>query len=227
MSDEDWLTARLAAELGDNLLARELASLVRTDVLSWTAPAIAPERIRTVVGFTFGNRMLPNGNREPGPVNEALGAIAARLHRETAAPVIAQWEVAAAADLPADMVTPIHPARDAADEPVYLSTLGVLEEIARRWAPASLGVVGVVAFSDHIARAVATARRLGFDAYAPAGYAMPADYDVLAGQAWCRTRLVYVVHDMTMRISERRADLLASARGASLRTERGRPQPPG
>jgi hypothetical protein len=216
MPNDDWLTARLTAELGDPMLAREFASIVNADALVWAPPLIAPQRVRVIVGFTFGNRMLSNGNREPGPVNEALGALAARLHRDTGAPVIAQWEVAvvAATHLPPGVVTPIHPARDMRDEPVYLSTLGVLEEVARRWVPTTVGAIGVVAFADHIARAVATARRLGFDAYAPAGYAMPTDYDSQAGQAWCRSRLLYLVHDMTMRISERRTEMLASARGA-------------
>ena len=67
------------------------------------------------------------------------------------------------------MLTAINPGRDARGEPVYLSTSGVLEEIARLAEPQSLGCVGVVAFADHLYRCVATARRLGFDAHAPDG----------------------------------------------------------
>jgi hypothetical protein len=55
---------------------------------------------------------------------------------------------------------------------------------------------------------VATARRFGFDAYAPAGMAMPAVYDPMSGQPWCRSRAVYLLHDMMIRVTERRADVL-------------------
>jgi hypothetical protein len=52
---------------------------------------------------------------------------------------------------------------------------------------------------------VATARRLGFDAHAPDDLAMPCDYDPQSGQAWCRSRLAYLLHDMMIRLTERRA----------------------
>ncbi len=73
-----------------------LAGILLEETLSWRAPVIAPERITTVFAFTFGNRMLPNGNREPGPVNEAIAEVAATLHQRSGARIFAQWEVAAA-----------------------------------------------------------------------------------------------------------------------------------
>lgn len=209
----ETLTARLAQELGDPMVAGELAAMLDEDMLCWTAPTVAVARIRSLFGFTFGNRMAANANRVPGPVNEALAAVARRLHATTGAPILAQWEVAeAAGDLPDGVVTPIFPGRDERGEPVYLSTGGVLEGIARRRDPASFGVVGIVAFSDHMARCVTTARRLGFDAYAPEGVAMPAEYDAQSGQAWCRDRLSYLLHDLMIRITERRAMAMAAAR---------------
>lgn len=160
-------------ELGDAATALALADVVRQETLSWRAPVIAADRINSVIAFTFGNRMLANGNREPGPVNEALADIVAALHQHTRARVSAQWEIAAALGerVPRDMVTAINPGRDARGEPVYLSTSGVLEGIAGLVPPQSMGCVGVVAFSDHLYRCVATARRLGFDAHAPGGVA--------------------------------------------------------
>ncbi len=212
MPVREMLAARLAAELGDGAIAGELALLVEEEALSWTPPVVAVARIRTLFGFTFGNRMAANANRVPGPVNEALAAVARQLHAATGAPILAQWEVAeAAGDLPDGVVTPIYPGRDERGEPVYLSTGGVLEEIARRRDPASFGVVGIVAFRDHIARCVTTARRIGFDAYAPEGVAMPAVYDTQSGQAWCRDRLSYLLHDLMIRITERRAMALSRA----------------
>jgi hypothetical protein len=199
--------AHLQRELGDAATAQTLAAIVLEETLFWRAPSIAPAKITTLLAFTFGNRMLPNGNREPGPVNQALADVVAELHHRNKARVFAQWEVAAAlADrVPNALVTPINPARDARGEPVYLSTTGVLEEIARLAEPRSLGCVGVVAFADHLYRCVVSARRLGFDAHAPAGVAMPAVYDPQSGQAWCRDRLAYLLHDIMIRITERRA----------------------
>jgi hypothetical protein len=201
------LETRLRRELGDAATAQDLATIVLEETLSWRAPVIAPERITTVFAFTFGNRMLANGNREPGPVNQAIADVAASLHQRTGAPVFAQWEVAAAlaGRVPDALLTAINPGRDTRGEPVYLSTSGVLEEIARVAEPRSLGCVGVAAFADHLHRCVASARRLGFDAHAPDGIAMPDTYDRESGQAWCRDRIAYLLHDIMIRITERRA----------------------
>lgn len=206
------LEAHLQRELGDTAIAGTLTALLLEEALSWRAPVVAAERITTVFAFTFGNRMQPNGNREPGPVNEALADVVATLHQRTGASVFAQWEIAAALHgrVPDALVTAINPARDARGEPVYLSTSGVLEEIARLAEPQSLGCVGVVAFADHLYRCVATARRLGFDAHAPGGIAMPDSYDPQSGQAWCRDRIAYLLHDIMIRVTERRAAVVGS-----------------
>lgn len=206
------LETHLQRELGDRTTARTLAAVLLEDTLSWRAPVIVPERITTLLGFTFGNRMLPNGNREPGPVNQALADVLAALHQRSGARVFAQWEVATAlaGRVPDALLTAINPGRDARGEPVYLSTTGVLEEIARLTEPHALGCVGVVAFADHLYRCVATARRLGFDAHAPAEVPMPDVYDPQSGQAWCRDRLVYLLHDTMVRITERRATVVGT-----------------
>ena len=209
MSIVDNLAAHLVGELGDDADAtRQLADLLTEDALTWRAPTIAPARIRSIFAFTFGNRMLDNGNRDPGPVNEALAEATVALHRTTGAPIFAQWEVAAAIGGRVAPVTAINPRRDERGEPVYLSTGGVVEEIARLGAE---GPVGIVAFADHLYRAVTTARRYGFDAYAPEGAAMPATYDPQSGQPWCRNRMAYLLHDIMVRVSERRALLIHGA----------------
>ena len=107
------LETHLLRELGDAATAQDLAAIVVEEALSWRAPAIAPERITTILAFTFGNRMLPNGNREPGPVNQAIADVAASLHQCTGARVFAQWEVAAmlAGRVPDVSVTAINPDR--------------------------------------------------------------------------------------------------------------------
>ena len=121
-------------------------------------------------------------------------------------------EIAAAlADrVPDALVTAINPGRDTRGEPVYLSTSGVLEEIARVVEPLSLGCVGVAAFADHLHRCVASARRLGFDAHVPDGIAMPDTYDKDSGQAWCRDRIACLLHDIMIRITERRTAVVGA-----------------
>jgi hypothetical protein len=217
MDIQDLLAAiesHLEAELGDRATARALADALGEDALAWRAPRAAPAQFDTIMAFTFGNRMLPNGNRAPGPVNEALADIAVQLHRHRGAPIYAQWEVAEAigARVPPERLTAIYPGRDERAEPVYLSTSGVVSAIVAMQAnQRALGVVGVVAFADHLWRCVATVRRFGLDAYAPDGVAMPREYDVQSGQPWCRSRLAYLMHDIMIRASERRARLIGSA----------------
>jgi hypothetical protein len=198
--------------LADLPTAEAVARLLGDEVLSWRPPEIAARQITTILAFTFGNRMQPNGNRTPGPVNEALADIAVRLHRATGVPVYAQWEVAEAAGcrISPDRLFAIYPGRDERSEPRYLATAGVVEEVVRRTGdPAARGTVGIVAFADHAWRCVATARRFGLTAGLPAGYAMPRQYDALSGQPWCRSRLAYLFHDIAIRAAERRDGLIA------------------
>lgn len=212
----EQIAAHLAGELGARAPTGAIARMLGEDILSWRPPEVPPGQITTILAFTFGNRMQPNGNREPGPVNEALADIVVRLHRETGAPVYAQWEVADAVGgrLPQDKLVAIYPERDERAEPRYLSTAGVVEEIVRRTGgPAALGAVAIVAFSDHAWRCVATARRRGLAAALPAGYPMPAEYDPRSGQPWCRTRLAYLFHDIAIRAAERRDALIEEQRG--------------
>ncbi|MGC2412055.1 MAG: hypothetical protein WA459_05080 [Stellaceae bacterium] len=206
------IAVHLASELGDQAAAETLARLLGDDALSWRAPEIATQQIATILAFTFGNRMRANGNREPGPVNEALGEVALRLHRQTGAPIYAQWEVAEAIGerVPPDQLIAIFPKRDERAEPRYLSTSGVVGEVVQRVRdPASLGTVGIVAFADHAWRCVATARHFRLAAAMPAGYAMPSKYDALSGQPWCRSRLAYLLHDIAIRAAERRDAVIA------------------
>jgi len=208
------IESHLTHELGDATIAHELANALREDVLAWRAPEIDVTKIKTILAFTFGNRLLRNGNRSPGPVNEALADVAARLYRQTGAPLYAQWEVAEAVGtrIPANMVTAIFPNRDERAEPVYLSTSDVVSAVVQGAADRhSFGVVGVVGFADHLWRCVATARRFGLDAYGPSGYTMPSEYDAQSGQPWCRGRLPYLMHDIMIRASERRGRLTSQS----------------
>jgi hypothetical protein len=39
---------------------------------------------------------------------------------------------------------------------------------------------------------------------------MPAQYDAQSGQAWCRSRIGYLLHDIMVRITERRTAVVGS-----------------
>lgn len=204
--------AHLFRELDDAETARQLAHLLHEDALSWRVTGTEINAIRTILAFTFGNRMQANGNRTPGPVNQAIARVAVALAQATGAIVYAQWEIAEAMGnaVPSDRVVAIYPEKDGHAEPVYLSTSGTIRRVVEMVPdPASLGVVGIVGFRDHLRRCVTTARALGLDAHAPAGYAMPTAYDPHSGQPWCRSRLAYLMHDIAIRATERR-DLLAA-----------------
>ena len=211
---ETLIARHLTAQLGDAATAEALTAILLDDALTWQAPTVPLAEVRTIIGFTFGNRMCPNGNREPGPVNQALGDIAVRLHAATRARIFAQWEVAEAIGgrLPADRLVPIYPERGPDAEPRYLNTAGVVDALLAA-EPAGLGTVAVVAVRDHAWRCVEIFRTRGLPAGLPEGFAMPDTYDAASGQPWTRDRLTYLLHDLHCRALDRR-DALAAARPA-------------
>lgn len=203
---EALLAGHLEAELGDAATAGTFARLLVEDALSWRPPTLPPAGIRSIFGFTFGNRMQANGNRRPGPVNEALAEVAVRLHRQTGARIWAQWEVAEAIGdrVQAGMLEAIHPARGPDAEPRYLGTAAVVDAILARRRPEEFGPVAVVALRDHAWRCVRICRERGLAAGVPEGWAMPESYDAQSGQPWTRGRLAYLLHDLHCRALDRR-----------------------
>jgi hypothetical protein len=206
---ERLLAEHLATELGDPATGAALAETLLEIGLTWRAPTVMAQDIRTIVAFTFGNRMAPSGNRTPGPVNQALAELALRLHEATGAPVWAQWEVAEAIGgrLRDDALVAIYPERDASAEPRFLSTGGVVEAVVSRGGGS--GTVGVVALRDHAWRCVELCRRHGLQAGIPEGWALPEQYDSDSGQPWTRERLTYLLHDLHCRALDRRDALVA------------------
>lgn len=191
-------------ELHDAHIAQKLSTMLLENILTWKTPVVEPEKIHTIVAFAFGNRILPNGNRSPGPVNHALADLVIQLHQETNAHVYAQWEIA---DIIGNRIsntqmTLIYPTLDAQANVIYLSTAGVIAEIIKQVCnPERLGTVAIVAFNDHIHRCIALAHAACIDAYAPRGYLMPDAYDQSSGQPWTRDRFTYLITDMKARIT--------------------------
>ena len=197
---EDYLTN----ELTDACIAKELATMLAENILAWKAPTIAPEQITTIVAFAFGNQIMPNGNRIPGPMNEALADLVMQLHIKTNAPVYAQWEIAEAIGnrIPSEKIIVINPTLDAQANVVYLSTTGVASAVLKHVGdPQKLGKVAVIAFHDHLYRCIQITRNAGIDAYVPEGYCMPNKYDKHSGQPWTRDRFTYLITDIKARIT--------------------------
>lgn len=198
------LQEHLAHELNDAAIAKELSTLLLDSILTWKAPTIESKQITSIIAFAFGNRILPNGNRLPGPVNQALADLVVKLHRETHAHVYAQWEIAECIgnQISTEKMSIIYPTLDGQANVNYLSTAGVIAEIIKDVCnPKRLGTVAVVAFNDHIQRCITLAHAACIDAYAPAGYNMPTEYDQFSGQPWTRDRLTYLITDMKARIT--------------------------
>lgn len=213
---ETLLAEHLASELGDGAIARAFAAVLVGNALTWRAPEVPVREIRTIIAFTFGNRMLANGNREPGPVNAALADLAVRLHDATGARVWASWEVAEAIGgrLRAGTLEAIYPGRDAQAEPRYLSTQGVVEAVLARSDDAmALGTVAVVAMRDHAWRCVQICRRHGLRAGVPEAWALPDAYDAGSGQPWTRERLTYLLHELHCRALDHRDAVIGAIPG--------------
>lgn len=190
-------------ELNDVQVSQELATILMHQLLSWKIPTIDSSQISTIIAYSFGNRILANGNRSPGPTNEALADQVVQLHLETKAPIYAQWEIIEAIGnrISPEHMTAINPTLDAQGNVVYLSTIGVTNEILKLVSnPERLGTAAIIAFNDHLPRCITIAHNLGIDAYAPQGYIMPNVYDQNSGQPWTRDRLTYLLTDINARI---------------------------
>ncbi len=172
-------------------------------------PTRAAGDFSLLIAYSFGNRIAPGVDPtrtvgEPGPVNEALAETAIRTRGNRAIPIYAQTEIARVlhAKFHAAGVVEIPPNRKPDGTLVYLSTDGVAAKVAQLRGPsARVDVAGIIAFSDHLWRAVYTTRANGLDAYAPAGIAMPSTYDGLSGQDWTRSRAAYLPRDYAARLA--------------------------
>ena len=207
------VTQYLTTELGDADAAAAVSQIIASDILVWKPPVMPVTEVNSIVAYAFGNRIADNGNRSPGPMNQALAEQVVRLYQQTGAPVYAQWEIAESIGdrIPKGKLITINPGRDAQAEPVYLSTVGVANEVVKlSGGSAKLGKVAVIGFYDHIKRCVDTSIAAGMVAAAPAGYDMPREYDAQSGQPWTRSRLAYLMHDIRERITDRR-DLLVKS----------------
>lgn len=218
---EARMRAVLAEEIDDRATARTLAPSLLDIGFDWHPETRPVKDADFVVAYSFGNRPPTGGGDpaktlpEPGPVNEDLADTIARIRARRDIPVYAQWEIARYLESKYGMgrVTSIEPVIAGDGTITYLSTDGVAAQVveARKHLPGGIGTACVVGFRDHHKRCVQTTRDRGMTAYAPEGISMPGTYDPQSGQAWTRTRDLYLVHDMTAQWTALRAKMIAAA----------------
>jgi hypothetical protein len=199
----------LETQLKEKEIANNLAAIFVEQLLTWEAPVVDLSTIGGIISFAFGNRMLPNGNVQPGPVNSQLADATVNMYLKTQAVVYAQWEIAELIDgrIPSKNLVALYPETNPTDGIInYLSTIGVVNKVLSIIkTPSTLGKVLVLAFKDSAFRAVTIARKYGFDAYTPP-IDLPNKYDPESGQPWTRSRLAYIFHDMLARLDRYRKD---------------------
>ncbi|MBF6213027.1 hypothetical protein IU433_26930 [Nocardia puris] len=172
----------------------------------WTTPAKPSSEFDFLLAFSFGNR-IPEGVDPqrtvgaPGPVNEALAAAVVATRNGRDIPVYAQTEIAEVlrGEYALPDVVSIDPDRADDGTLVYLSTDGVAARAAELRGDTD-GIAGVIAFHDHLWRAVHTTRTRGLTAFAPEDVPMPTEYDPLSGQPWTTSRERYLPTDYAGRI---------------------------
>lgn len=206
----------LAAELNDPSPAAIEVPFLLDVGFKWSPPSRAAASIRTIVAYSFGNRLPTTASAapEPGPVNAELAETVYRLYERSSAAIFAQWEIAhiLKTRYPRLEVTSIEPVTGPDGKVVYLSTDGLAEAVVTRAKqPAALGTVGVVAHRDHAKRCVLTSRDRGMDAFVAADLPLPVTYDPQSGQPWTRRRDLYLLHDMAAQFMRLRAREIARA----------------
>ena len=217
---QNQLAAILSDQLGDEALGRSMAAHLLEVGANWVPPTIPMAKVDSLVAYAFGNRPrqgpapqkdapLLDRLEEPGPVNAALAETVAALNALRPVRIFAQWEVAYFLKTRHELsdVTSIEPVLNAAGEVIYLSTDG-MAAAALAAGGGDLGTVAVIAHRDHAKRCVKVSRAAGMDAYVAADIPLPSDYDPQSGQAWTRSREVYLLHDMAAQVMGLRAEAI-------------------
>jgi hypothetical protein len=207
---QDAMTKKLEVQLEDKAVAAYTAEFLMNNLLTWKGEELPLKEVDSILAYAFGNRVLPNGNQIPGPMNEALADTVVEIYKQTGKPVYAQWEIAQSIGnrIPAKHLTSINPHIAADGSLTYLSTNGVARE-AVKMSGGDLGKTVVVGFYEHSLRTINTSKRMGIDAYAPAGIELPHDYDEQSGQGWTRDAKTFVMHEVRNRGTNERTRLIA------------------
>ncbi|KHT64235.1 hypothetical protein RJ45_07595 [Photobacterium gaetbulicola] len=217
LSDADLqaaIEAKLTEQLKDEKVAAHTADFIMKNLLTWQGEPLPLDQADSIIAYAFGNRIAENGNQSPGPMNKALADTVVEIYKQTGKPVYAQWEIAQEIGDRIDEkdLTAIYPKVGADGTIIYLSTIGVAEEIVKlAGGTEKLGKAVVVGFYEHSLRTINTSKDAGIDAYAPEGIELPNDYDKESGQPWTRDPLIFVMHEIRNRGTNERTRLIEQA----------------
>ena len=217
LSDADLqaaMEATLTEQLKDEKVAAHTAEFIMNNLLTWQGEPLPLDQADSIIAYAFGNRIAENGNQSPGPMNKALADTVVEIYEKTGKPIYAQWEIAQEIGdrVEAKDLTAIYPKVGSDGTIIYLSTIGVAEEIVKLAGGADkLGKAVVVGFYEHSLRTINTTKDAGIEAYAPEGIELPHDYDEDSGQPWTRDALIFVMHEIRNRGTNERTRLIEQA----------------
>ncbi|MCG9582711.1 hypothetical protein L1D13_21425 [Vibrio tubiashii] len=206
------MAKKLEIQLENKEAAQYTAQFIMNNLLTWKGEELPLSEADSILAYAFGNRLLPNGNQVPGPMNEALADTVVEIYNQTGKPVYAQWEIAQSIGdrIPAKDLHSINPVIAKDGTLTYLSTIGVAQT-AVDLAGGDLGKTVVVGFYEHSLRTINTSKDFGIDAYAPQGIELPHDYDSQSGQAWTRDVKTFIMHEVRNRGTNERTRLIEEA----------------
>lgn len=205
---------KLATELDDDVLAKQVSEMIY-DICLIAQPKECPvNEVDSILALAFGNRpnaksgnsILPGEQEEladPGPTNEQLADAVYKLYSQRPVSIYAQWEIARflTSKYQLTNVVSIEPIFTPGGKIEYLSTLGVMQQVViKAKGAANLGTCAVIGHHDHVRRCVMTAESCGIRAFKPEGITLPTEYDPESGQAWTRSRALYVPVDLAARL---------------------------
>ena len=199
---KEAIQAKLTQQLGDKKIADTLSTFIMDDVLTWEPRTIDIDKANSILAFSFGNGHAINGNQTPGKMNEELADFVVEIYNKIHKPVYAQWEIAQSIGnrIPAESLHSIYPTVDKGGNLIYLNTEGVaLDAVKQAGGFNEMGTTLVVAFREHVLRAVNTSVDAGLKAYAPAGYNLPDKYDKNSGQPWTRDKITFILYEIRTR----------------------------
>ncbi|MGR5063655.1 hypothetical protein [Photobacterium sp. DNB22_13_2] len=214
LSDADLqaaITVKLTEQLKDEKVAAHTADFIMKNLLTWQGEPLPIDQADSIIAYAFGNRIAENGNQSPGPMNTALADTVVEIYEKNSKPVYAQWEIAQEIGdrIDAKDLTAIYPKVGSDGTIIYLSTIGVAEEIVKlAGGTDKLGKAVVVGFYEHSLRTINTSKDAGIDAYAPEGVELPNQYDEQSGQPWTRDALIFVMHEIRNRGTNERTRLI-------------------
>lgn len=225
---ERLMTRTLDGELGDQAIARQLASYITEAGFRWEYPTFAVREADSVVAYSFGYRSatgkvdpntgLSDGAEtpEPGPVNAMLADAVHAIARVRPVRVYAQWEIAQVLTAKHGMkdIVPIHPVKGPDGKTIYLSTDGVAKAVvAHAGSAQALGKVAVVGHRDHVKRCVLVSRDNGMAAAVAREVPLPVEYDPQSAQPWTRRRDAYLLSDLIAQLSMTRNRVIGELAG--------------